>query len=382
MIRLIVSCIDPEQLNVIISEILLDEIKLFDEETLLPILVDSLQWESYEQTFLWQLIAAHEISCECLIPLIHKLNWCQHPEACTAITLRLKREKPNFQILKHIYSHHSGNNSSVGNVPTSASTSGSQQPAEGERDEKEDMLCVSLLYYWSVTCSPLLADLTKRLITGTSNTATAKSGQGRNAANAASPHRNPTLTEILRHLDKLRLNVDYKNDDFFSQDSVIDALKFAHTHIYKSQRDNFQDLFGLVNLSSPPGSPHRRVSSRNTNTGGSSGSSSSAGSGSKENSTSSKSPRAKRAKRESSIEISSSDSESNDEDSSSSIGSSRRVSSRTSSTNGTTSSTSRNAQRKRSTSRRRGNNSTDSKNSSIRKSSRSSSSQSDDDSSA
>ena len=271
MVRLIVSCIDPEQLNVIISEILLDEIKLFDEEILLPILVDSLQWESYEQTFLWQLIAADEMNCESLIPLIHKINWCQHPEACTAITLRLKREKPNLQILKHIYSRHSNN--STGNI---MSTSGSSQLSDGDRDEKEDMLCVSLLYYWSVTCSPLLADLTKRLITGTSNTTAAKSAQGRNA-NTTSPHRNPTLTEILRHLDKLRLNVDYKNDDFFSQDSVIDALKFAHTHIYKSQRDNFQDLFGLVNLSSPPGSPHRRVSSRNAHTGSSGASGSSSG---------------------------------------------------------------------------------------------------------
>merc|ERR1712226_302030 len=115
--------------------------------------------------------------------------------------------------------------------------------------------------YWSVTCATQLADMTKRLINGTSSTS--KSNQSKNAG---SHHRNPTLTEILRHLDKLRLNVDYKNDDFFSQDSINDGLKFAHAHIYKSQREEFQDLFSLINLSSPSPTSKRAAASRSGTT--------------------------------------------------------------------------------------------------------------------
>ena len=193
--------------------------------------------------------------------------------------LRLKREKPNFDVLKHIYSRHT------------------TQSNENEQDD--DQMSTSLLYYWSVTCASQLADLTKRLINGTSSSG--KSSQAK-IANAIHQHRNPTLTEILRHLDKLRLNVDYKNDDFFSQDAINDALKFAHSHIYKSQREEFQDLFGLINLTSPPSTSKRSASRTATISSAVSTAVSSASSG----------RNAKRSKRESSIEISTDSDSSND----------------------------------------------------------------------
>ena len=56
MARLVVSSIDPKQLNNIISLIMLDELEVVEEESVYDILVDSLQWESFEQLFLWQLI--------------------------------------------------------------------------------------------------------------------------------------------------------------------------------------------------------------------------------------------------------------------------------------------------------------------------------------
>ena len=187
----------------------------------------------------------------------------------------------------------------------------------------DDQMCTSLLYYWSVTCATQLAELTKRLINGTSSSSSKSGSQSKISGHHH--HRNPTLTEILRHLDKLRLNVDYKNDDFFSQDAINDALKFAHAHIYKSQREEFQDLFGLINLCTPPPSSKRAAASRAASGSQHSPSSSSA---TQSSSTSARSAAAKRTKRESSIEISSdSDDSTNEAASSSSSKGSSKVSS-------------------------------------------------------
>ena len=182
-------------------------------------------------------------------------------------------------------------------------------------------MCTSLLYYWSVTCATQLAELTKRLINGTSSSSSKSGSQSKISGHHH--HRNPTLTEILRHLDKLRLNVDYKNDDFFSQDAINDALKFAHAHIYKSQREEFQDLFGLINLSTPSPSSKRAAASRAAS--GSQHTASSSSATTQISSTSARSAAAKRTKRESSIEISSDSDDSTNEaaSSSSSKGSSK-----------------------------------------------------------
>ena len=52
----------------------------------------SLEWETIEQYFLWQLIATHNIPTEHLMPILPKLEFHSHAEALTSIMIQLKQD--------------------------------------------------------------------------------------------------------------------------------------------------------------------------------------------------------------------------------------------------------------------------------------------------
>ena len=53
----------------------------------------SLDWESLEQYFLWQLIAAHNIPLEYVLPVLNKFDYSQHAEALTCFMIQLKQKQ-------------------------------------------------------------------------------------------------------------------------------------------------------------------------------------------------------------------------------------------------------------------------------------------------
>lgn len=60
----------------------------------------SLEWETFEQMALWQLVAAHSIPLSLLITLLPKLKEGEHSEALTALMAMIKHERPNNDLLK------------------------------------------------------------------------------------------------------------------------------------------------------------------------------------------------------------------------------------------------------------------------------------------
>ncbi|OON21754.1 hypothetical protein X801_02345 [Opisthorchis viverrini] len=66
---------------------------MFQSDDLSPLLKASLQWNSIEQFFFWQLINAHEIPTRSFLPLVKCVEPAKHPEATANLILLFKLEK-------------------------------------------------------------------------------------------------------------------------------------------------------------------------------------------------------------------------------------------------------------------------------------------------
>nr|CAH8854827.1 unnamed protein product [Trichobilharzia regenti] len=108
-LQLIVATIDPGMCNSLISEIVRGHLNLFPNNDLTSILNASLEWNSIEQLFFWQLINAHEIPTSRFLPLIRSVDSLKHPEACSNLILLLKLEKPSFELVRALLSRRSAN---------------------------------------------------------------------------------------------------------------------------------------------------------------------------------------------------------------------------------------------------------------------------------
>ncbi|KAJ8960547.1 hypothetical protein NQ318_013835 [Aromia moschata] len=104
ILRVIISAIDSRQLQTLVGKVLQGHLVMFKPESLQPLLKTSLSWESIEQFFLWQLVNAHDISIDTVLPLVTELDYERHSEALTAVTLMLKQEKPNADYVKYLFS--------------------------------------------------------------------------------------------------------------------------------------------------------------------------------------------------------------------------------------------------------------------------------------
>ncbi|OXU25656.1 hypothetical protein TSAR_002834 [Trichomalopsis sarcophagae] len=93
LLHLVVSTIDSLQLQDLICQILQGHLKMLKKDSLFSLLSASLNWETFEQYCLWQLIFAHDFPIENVLPILPKLQFHDHAEALTCILLMLKKEK-------------------------------------------------------------------------------------------------------------------------------------------------------------------------------------------------------------------------------------------------------------------------------------------------
>ncbi|XP_035209460.1 integrator complex subunit 3-like isoform X2 [Stegodyphus dumicola] len=210
LLNLIVSCIDPTQLQDLICLILQRNIVMFRKDSFLSVLNASLEWESFEQFCLWQLISAHNIPLDYILPILPKLEFTAHSEALTSILLLLKQEKPTPDLLKHVMS----------------------------REVKAtDQFAVSALNYWAQEHEDKLAELISSQLS--------KSGSAlKRKRQPSSKALGPSIDQILAHLDQLRQNC--KQNSFFNLEAVQTALMQVQSSCSDAQKTKFSDLFALV----------------------------------------------------------------------------------------------------------------------------------------
>lgn len=231
ILNLIVSCIDALQLQDLVCHILQGNMVMFRKDSFISILNASLEWETFEQFCLWQLIAAHNIPVDYVLPILPKLEFQAHAEALTSILLLLKQERPSMELLKHILC----------------------------RDVKSnDLFVVSILKYWTQEHEVQLSELVGSLF--------AKSGSAakRKRQPLAGKNQGPAPEQTLAHLDQLRQHC--KQTSFFGQGAIQAALSQVQATSTEAQKTKYSDLFALADdaeeIKAPPSTPPKGSSSR------------------------------------------------------------------------------------------------------------------------
>ncbi|CAG2110959.1 unnamed protein product, partial [Medioppia subpectinata] len=224
LLNLIVSCIDSLQLQDLVSHVMNGTLKMFRKDSLLSILNASLEWETIEQYYLWQLLTAHNIPIEQIIPILPKLEYNYHAEALTNIMLYLQRESPTSNLIKHILSRESKGN---------------------------DFFVVSVLNYWSQNFSDKLSELISSYLT--SKVSSPAKRTKRNANNKVQISSNVEL--ILAHMDLLRQR--NKNLNFFNSETMQTTLVQLQSIASDTQKTKYSDLLALAEELDPKPTPKR-----------------------------------------------------------------------------------------------------------------------------
>uniref|UniRef100_A0A915MP47 SOSS complex subunit A homolog n=1 Tax=Meloidogyne javanica TaxID=6303 RepID=A0A915MP47_MELJA len=95
VMRLICGSMNTRLLSRLMSEIVRENVVLFGEGEVLPMLVDSLKWDSLEQMMLWQMLQTEAVEFDKFIDLLQRLNYNQHPEATAAVIVIMRNMEPD-----------------------------------------------------------------------------------------------------------------------------------------------------------------------------------------------------------------------------------------------------------------------------------------------
>lgn len=103
ILHAIVSTLDAAQLQRLVCFTLQGTLMMFKSDDITTMLSTSLGWETFEQYCLWQLLTAHDISVEDVLPIIPKLSYKEHAEAVTSVLLMLKQERPTADVVRQLF---------------------------------------------------------------------------------------------------------------------------------------------------------------------------------------------------------------------------------------------------------------------------------------
>ncbi|CAJ0952713.1 unnamed protein product [Ranitomeya imitator] len=92
LLNMIVAVIDSAQLQELVCHVMMGNLVMFRKDSVLNILIQSLDWETFEQYCTWQLFLAHNVPLETIIPILQHLKYKEHPEALSCLLLQLRRE--------------------------------------------------------------------------------------------------------------------------------------------------------------------------------------------------------------------------------------------------------------------------------------------------
>ncbi|XP_070541758.1 integrator complex subunit 3-like isoform X2 [Ptychodera flava] len=213
LLHIIASCIDASQLQDLICEIMQGNLVMFKEEDLIKTIRTTLEWETFEQYCVWQLLIAHdEVPMDQLTELAPQLTYKDHPEALTSLLLMLKNESASFDLLRPIL-----------NRPV----------------VEFDKFTISILSHWALQDDKEFAELMKTMISKVSTAA-------KRQRQRPPKHPLPSVDQVSGHLEALRLTPVTKQCNFFSQEAFLIGLQLLQGVCDDAQKMKYGDLFALT----------------------------------------------------------------------------------------------------------------------------------------
>uniref|UniRef100_A0A6Q2WS60 Integrator complex subunit 3 n=1 Tax=Esox lucius TaxID=8010 RepID=A0A6Q2WS60_ESOLU len=215
LLNMIVAVIDSTQLQELMCHVMMGDLVMFRKDSVLNILIQSLDWETFEQYSTWQLFLAHNIPLETIIPILQHLKYKEHPEALSCLLLQLRREKPSEEMVKMVLS----------------------RPCH-----PEDQFTTSILRHWAAKHDDVLGEHIKALLIKNNNLPRKRQSLRSSSSKLAQL----TLEQILEHMDNLRLNLSNTKNSFFTQTPILQALQHVQASCDEAHKMRFSDLFSLA----------------------------------------------------------------------------------------------------------------------------------------
>ncbi|XP_015668829.1 integrator complex subunit 3 [Protobothrops mucrosquamatus] len=215
LLNMIVAVIDSAQLQELVCHVMMGNLVMFRKDSVLNILIQSLEWETFEQYCTWQLFLAHNIPLETIIPILQHLKYKEHPEALSCLLLQLRREKPTEEMVKMVLS----------------------RPCH-----PDDQFTTSILRHWCIKHENHLIEHIKSLLI--KNNSLPRKRQS--LRSSSSKLAQLTLEQILEHLDNLRLNLSNTKQSFFNQPPILQSLQHVQCSCDEAHKMKFSDLFSLA----------------------------------------------------------------------------------------------------------------------------------------
>ncbi|KAJ0175157.1 hypothetical protein K1T71_009298 [Dendrolimus kikuchii] len=219
LLHAIVSTVDADQLQRLVCLTLQGNLMMFKSDDITTMLSTSLGWETFEQYCLWQLLTAHDISVEDVLPIIPKLSYKDHSEALTSVLLMLKQERPTAEVVRQLFCR---------------------------TVEQEDTFVVSTLLYWCQDYEDKVGDLLSVLLS-TRYPGTSPNKRKRPGKHSIPPNAPPTAESVLGHLEQMRVSCVEQDDmSIFNMECMQKALQQAQSNSSDSLRRQYGDLFCLA----------------------------------------------------------------------------------------------------------------------------------------
>lgn len=215
LLNMIVAVIDSTQLQELMCHVMMGDLVMFRKDSVLNILIQSLDWETFEQYSTWQLFLAHSIPLETIIPILQHLKYKEHPEALSCLLLQLRKEKPTEEMVKMVLS----------------------RPCY-----QQDQFTTSILRHWAAKHDDVLGEHVKALLIKNNNLPRKRQSLRSSSSKLAQL----TLEQILEHMDNLRLNLSNTKNSFFSQTPILQALQHVQASCDEAHKMRFSDLFSLA----------------------------------------------------------------------------------------------------------------------------------------
>ncbi|XP_014895047.1 integrator complex subunit 3 [Poecilia latipinna] len=215
LLNMIVAVIDSMQLQELMCHVMMGNLVMFRKDSVLNILIQSLEWETFEQYSTWQLFLAHSIPLETIIPILQHLKYKEHPEALSCLLLQLRREKPSEEMVKMVLS----------------------RPCH-----PEDQFTTSILRHWASKYDDTLGEHIKAQLIKNNN----QPRKRQSLRSSSSKLAQLTLEQILEHLDNLRLSLSNMKNNFFTQTPILQALQHVQASCDEAHKMRFSDLFALA----------------------------------------------------------------------------------------------------------------------------------------
>jgi len=230
LLYLVVSCVDGKQVQTLVWHVVARDFLMFKKD-IPAILTVSLSWETFEQYVLWQLISAHDLPFDCVLPIIPKLSASRHSEALSNVLVLMRKERPTAEVLKYLMAREvSGEDRFVSSC------------LNNWMHEYEDELCELLSNHLCKAASgsnSIKTEVGAKRKRGSQNS---KNGALSNSAELA-----------LSHLNQLRQNCTQY--EFFEQRGIQSALQQVKHSCTESQKKIFMDLFALADSESEDEAP-------------------------------------------------------------------------------------------------------------------------------